>query len=243
MVERARSFGESVEQYQQGRPEYPAQAVEWFVESRIKRIADVGAGSGKLTAALVNAVAEVVAIDPDQRMLAALSKRLPTVSTLVGTGESLPLADDSVDAVTFGQAWHWVDPLAASTEIARVLAPGGLLGLFWNIRDTSVSWVADFNALIGASDAEKMISQGGPSVGPEFSTPQHFTTSWSTLMTVDDLVSMVSSRSAVITAAEERRSKLLAEVHDFFTAHLAISDQDRIEMPYITHVFRSQSLR
>jgi len=243
VVERARSFGASVEQYQQGRPEYPAEAVEWFVEPQVKRIADVGAGSGKLTAALINAAPEVIAIDPDQRMLAALSKRLPEVQTLIGTGESLPLTDNSVDAVTFGQAWHWVDPLAASTEIGRALTPGGLLGLFWNIRDTRVDWVADFNDLIGASDAEKMVSRGGPSVGPEFSIPQHFTTSWTTQVTVDDLISMVSSRSAVITATEDRRTTLLAEVRAFFTSNPAITTQGHIEMPYQTHVFKSHSLR
>ncbi len=59
---------------------------------------------------LVEAGAEVVAIDPDPVMLEALHAAVPGIPTFVGTAERLPLPDASVDAVVLGQAWHWVDP-------------------------------------------------------------------------------------------------------------------------------------
>jgi ubiquinone/menaquinone biosynthesis C-methylase UbiE len=99
------------------------------------RVADVGAGTGKLTRVVAGLGAEVVAIDPDAAMLAELAARVPDVPTFVGTGERIPLTDASADAVVFGQAWHWVDPDAASAEVGRVLRPGGVLGLIWNVRD------------------------------------------------------------------------------------------------------------
>ncbi len=43
---------------------------------------------------------------------------------VAATGEALPLANRSVDAVTVAQAFHWFDARRALAEIARVLRPG-----------------------------------------------------------------------------------------------------------------------
>ena len=45
------------------------------------------------------------------------------------------------DAVICLQAWHWFDSPAAARECARVLAPGGTLGIAWHVRDETVPWV------------------------------------------------------------------------------------------------------
>src|SRR3954466_3223812 len=124
--EMSRSFGSAAGAYESGRPDYPLEAVEWLLapvrgRERVERVADAGAGTGKLTRALVEAGAEGVAIDPDPDMLATLRENVVAVPTFVGTAERMPLPDGSLDAVTFGQAWHWVDPAAASQEVARVL--------------------------------------------------------------------------------------------------------------------------
>ena len=66
----------------------------------------------------------------------------PDVPAVVaGTAEALPLAAGSVDAVTVAQAFHWFDAEAAFAELARVLRPGGRVGLIWNARDRHVGWV------------------------------------------------------------------------------------------------------
>ena len=57
---------------------------------------------------------------------------------LDGTAEAMPLPDDSADAVTVGQAFHWFDGPAALAEIERVLRPGGALALAWNRRPSRV---------------------------------------------------------------------------------------------------------
>lgn len=130
----ANSFGEQAGLYERARPDYPDAAVTWLVGAA-RRVADVGAGTGKLTRVLRRLGREVVAVEPDAAMRAELVAAVPGVEVLAGTGEALPLPDTSVDAVTFGQAWHWVDPAAGSIEAARVLRPGGVLGLVWNARD------------------------------------------------------------------------------------------------------------
>ena len=47
----------------------------------------------------------------------------------------------SADALVVAQAFHWMDPDVALTEFARVVRPGGVVGLVWNIRDDRVGWV------------------------------------------------------------------------------------------------------
>jgi len=73
--------------------------------------------------------ADVTAVEPDQAMLAELRRQLPSVRALAGPAEAIPLADGSVDAVLCAQSMHWFDMSRALPEIARVLAPGGALGV------------------------------------------------------------------------------------------------------------------
>ncbi|MHB1491572.1 MAG: class I SAM-dependent methyltransferase, partial [Cellulomonas sp.] len=184
----ARSFGRHAAEYERGRPSYPAELVAWLVPDGATTVVDVGAGTGKLTAALVAPGRTVVAVDPDAQMLAALRGRLPGVETRVGTGESLPLTDASADAVTFGQSWHWVDPTRGSAEAARVLRPGGVLGLVWNIRDERVAWVAELSAVMHHSAAERLVSGGGPRVADPWGPPETREVAWESRMSVEDVV-------------------------------------------------------
>jgi SAM-dependent methyltransferase len=75
-------------------------------------------------------------------MRAELRRGLPDVPALPGSAEAIPLPDASVDAVLAGNAMHWFDMAVAGPEIARVLAPGGILAGLWNVLDDRADWVA-----------------------------------------------------------------------------------------------------
>lgn len=240
-ADKALSFGAAAGEYDRARPEYPIEAVQWLLPDGPRQVADVGAGTGKLTAVLQAAGHEVTAVDPDEKMLAALTARYPGTPTLVGTGESLPLPDGSVDAVTFGQAWHWVDPALASAEAARVLRPGGVLALLWNIRDETVPWVKELGEVMHPSNAEIMISADAVVVAPPFGPAEHTTMTWSTAFDVDGLLDLAASRSYVITATPERRIEIMDGVRAL--AEREADADGRVVMPYRTHVFRYSVLR
>lgn len=104
-------------------------------------MADLAAGTGKLTRLLLPTGAFVLAIEPVHDMRQVLHQLLPDVPTVAGTAEAMPLRSSSLDAVCIAQAFHWFDPDKAFTELARVLRPGGRVGMAWNARDRAVDWV------------------------------------------------------------------------------------------------------
>jgi ubiquinone/menaquinone biosynthesis C-methylase UbiE len=124
---------------------YPFAAVRRLVrELRIKpesAVLDLAAGTGKLTRLLAQLGADVVAVEPVGEMRKRLLETVPGVRALAGIAEAIPLEDESVEAVTVGQAFHWFDGDAALAEIHRVLRPGKRLGMIWNVKDESVGWV------------------------------------------------------------------------------------------------------
>jgi SAM-dependent methyltransferase len=120
------------EDYERGRPGWPAGVVEIAAPST-RTVLDLGAGTGKLTRILASAFERVVAVEPASAMRRMLVRRCPGVRALSGSAEDIPLPDDSADAVFAAQAFHTFDGPRALSEIARVLRPGGRLVLLWNL--------------------------------------------------------------------------------------------------------------
>lgn len=238
----ATSFGAQAADYEVGRPEYPFDAVAWMLEKMphgTRRIADVGAGTGKLTRVLAEAPdAEVVAIDPDPEMLVTLRRAVPGVPTFVGSAERLPLPDVSVDAVVLGQAWHWVDPAAGSAEIGRVVRSGGVLGLIWNIRDDRVDWVRRLTEIMHGSHAENMLAEGDPVVAAPFGPLEQERWEWVRPITRDLLHRMAASRSYIITASDDEKARIRRDLDELFD-ELDLHGETTIDLPYVTRAYRA----
>jgi len=141
---RAVSFGSAADDYARFRPAPPAEAAEWAVARATAGVViDLAAGTGNLSRHLVGRVEKLVAIDIDPRMLSALGDRLPGVDRVAARGEQLPIGASTAAAVVISSAWHWLDPVRAWEELARVILPGGTFAIMWSGADRSVEWVAD----------------------------------------------------------------------------------------------------
>lgn len=242
---RATSFGAAADHYEAARPNYPFEAVAWMLEKLphgSHRIADVGAGTGKLTRVLVEAPdAEVIAIDPDPAMLGKLRESVPGVPTFTGTAEQLPVPDSSLDAVVLGQAWHWVDPVAASTEIGRVVRSGGTLGLIWNIRDEREEWVRRLTEIMHSSSAENMVNgptSRGPQIAAPFGRVEIERWEWVRPMTRAQVHRMADSRSHLIAASVRERRSIHDEMDALFD-ELELTWEQTIDLPYVTTAYRA----
>lgn len=234
--DRSLSFGSAAAAYERGRPSYPPEAIDWLLPRGARRVLDLGAGTGKLTARLVERGLDVVAVDPIPDMLEVLRGALPETRALLGTAEEIPLQDNTVDTVLVAQAWHWVDPERAIPEVARVLQPGGRLALVWNTRDERLGWVRKLGQIIG-SDGD------GGRFDIELPTPftglERHQVEWTNYLTPQALIDLVASRSYCITSPADVRSRTLEQVRELLATHPALANSTGLAMPYVTVCLRA----
>ncbi|MGV0834287.1 class I SAM-dependent methyltransferase [Mycolicibacterium thermoresistibile] len=234
--QRSLSFGAEAAAYERGRPSYPPEAIDWLLPPDARDVLDLGAGTGKLTTRLVERGLDVTAVDPIPEMLELLSRSLPDTPALLGTAEDIPLPDNSVDAVLVAQAWHWFDLDRAVREVARVLRPGGRLGLVWNTRDERLGWVKELGRIIG----DEHDPTGADVTLPEpFTDVQRHQVEWTNYLTPQALIDLVASRSYCITSPAQVRTRTLEQVRELLATHPALANNNGLALPYITVCIRA----
>lgn len=242
----AAGYKTGADTYVRGRPDYPPQVADWLTGTlglnADKAVIDLGAGTGKFTGWLVATGAQVIAVEPVAQMLEKLSEAFPEVLAVSGTAMDLPLPDASVDVVICAQAFHWFASKDALTEIARVLKPGGKLGLVWNLRDTRVSWVPKLDAIVNALEGD---------------TPRYYTGAWRrafphvafgplqeqrfshghTGSPEDVIFNRVRSTSFVAALAEVERAKVDEQIRAMISREPDLRGKDAVTVPYVTAAF------
>ncbi|PIL24062.1 hypothetical protein GSI_13813 [Ganoderma sinense ZZ0214-1] len=144
------------ELYDRARPSYQSNALAHIRQS-IKapsplNVVEIGSGTGLFTRALLahpdwaNSVKELHAIEPSAGMRDVFAKGTTDTRASVhaGTFDSTSVEDGWADLIVIAQAFHWCpDYNKASIEFARVLKPGGIVALIWNLEDRDrATWVA-----------------------------------------------------------------------------------------------------
>jgi SAM-dependent methyltransferase len=245
------SFGAAATAYAEHRPDYARAAVRWALEPAPgPRVLDLGAGTGKLSATLVELGTDVVAVEPDPAMLTELRRALPAVRALPGSAESIPLPDSSVDAVLAGNALHWFDPVVAGAEIARVLAPGGILAGLWNVMDDRIDWVSALervsgSAAIGPRDtlsswrAATAMLVASTGLDTRFGASEQVEFPHGQRRTADSLVATLATRAGMLVAPEEERDATLGRIRAFLGARSETA-QGEFTLPMLTGVLRVQ---
>jgi SAM-dependent methyltransferase len=257
--ERATSFGNVAESYDKVRPEPAPEALDWLVPAECEVAVDLAAGTGLFTRALLGRAAQVIAVEPDERMRAVLAQRSPQVRVLEGWGEAMPLPDASADAVFVSTAWHWLDPARAVPEIARVLRPGGRLGVLWTSRDRADDWVAELDLLRlpGISrpdddpDRPRTVAQVRDRLdrehsvslpeGAEFRDAATASFRFTRTITVDAVVEWLSTNSRFIAASAADREAGLARCRSALLARTG--GGDAIAMPMRSWCWRAERVK
>lgn len=130
------TYGEDAAAYEAGRPPYPERVYQ-ILRERCglrpgARVVEIGPGTGQVTRHLVDAGADVTAVEPDAGFAAHLTATLPGVTVVPATFEDADLTG-GVDLVVAATSFHWVDQAVGLAKVGRLLRPGGWAALWWTV--------------------------------------------------------------------------------------------------------------
>jgi ubiquinone/menaquinone biosynthesis C-methylase UbiE len=219
-------------------------AVDWLVGERPARILDLGSGRGAFAATLVDAGHEVFCLDQDPERVATLPGRLGTRLHVAGQVESMPYLSCHFDVVTASQTLHRFAPGLAVTEIARVLRPGGHLGVVFQTRDDTVPWVRRLMGILQRVDPSAMQGAYGDASVADVGESPYFHSlerrdfrTW-VPTTREGLVAMAQRRPAVASLGAAERDELLAEVGALYDTSARAPEP--LLLPFRTSCWRAQ---
>jgi SAM-dependent methyltransferase len=261
-IRRSGSFGAVASTYERFRPGPPPGAIAWMLPDSAKIVVDLGAGTGAMTKDLLGKVDLVMAIEPDDRMREILTSNLSEVTALRGTGESMPLDTSSVDVVLASSSWHWMDADRAMQETARVLVPGGTLGVVWAGPDPDGPFVSQAQAMLTEmSSGQKgpiANSNRTPDLGREmmdtenrvetvlriphgslFTQPEQTSFTWDVPLTADELIGLLGTFSWIITMPDDRRAHVISEARRVLRDGLGISGDVTVDIQYRSEAWRT----
>lgn len=244
-------FDRAGDSYERGRPEYPQDAIDFLTETlqinSSSTIVDLGAGTGKFTKLLRRSETQLFAVEPVEGMRKKFHALLPVIKMLEGSAESIPLKDQSVDAVIVAQAFHWFNGELALKEIHRILKPNGKIGMIWNARDESKDWVARLKDIIdphegGAPRYKTMRWKNAFDETNLFSRLhlRHF--SYIQTGTVDTVVDRIGSISFISALPELQRNEVLNQVRNLVSTHPETKGRTEVKLPYRTDVYWCEKL-
>lgn len=224
----AARFGDVADEYERGRPDYPLEVAERVLDELSvpagARVLDLGAGTGKLTRALLAAGLDVVAVEPQDPMREILAASIGEDRVRPGTAEAIPLEDSSVSAVTAADAFHWFDQARALDEIRRVLRPDGGLAVLSTVADYSgASWAHEVGQLVAAARPEHPFHDGPPwgdavRAAGGWEEPREVRVTITAPARLERMRDWIASFSWMAAMPEPERSQLLARIESLIAA-------------------------
>jgi SAM-dependent methyltransferase len=241
------TFGAHATAYERARPAWPEEAARWLVPEGAKLVIELGAGTGKLTRAISGLGVQVVAVEPDPRMLTVL--RGLGLDGVEGSAEAIPFDDGVADAVVAGSSLHWFELDHALAEIHRVLRPDGRFAFGWNHRDMRHPTIAAMSAVIYSSrpssrtgwrrrDWPPAIVEGGLFRDVEHTLIEHVHE-----FPREALEDHLLSYSGLAALPEDDRRREFAAVAETLDADPTLHDGDRLRLPFVVDAYRATRVR
>lgn len=130
-----------------------------------------------------------------------------------------------VDAVIYGNSWHWVDDVAGAEEVTRVLRPGGVLAMLWNYEEDGIQWFNALERLVGIRSCDHVPA---PPKLEGFRSAEVTRLRWSRQQDVSALPDYALSISAVAVLPARQQEEVLAAVRRMATEHPDLLGRDQV---------------
>ena len=245
-------FRQTASLYQNARPSYPTQIIEWLQHelalNQHSEVIDLGAGTGKFIPYLQGITKNIQAIEPITEMLEQLKLVHPHIHCIETDSKNLKLPKESIDAILCAQSFHWFADHESLQAIHSTLKPKASLGLIWNQRDTSFPWVKAI--------ADALIPFEGD-------TPRFHNGTWREVFNHSNLFEFKSvktypllhtgtveqvimqrllSTSFVAAASTEQKDHIYQKILTIVHEHLHKDLKDIIDFPYMTYAYHYQKI-
>jgi ubiquinone/menaquinone biosynthesis C-methylase UbiE len=229
--------------YYDKRAEYASDAIDRMVQeagvTRDTLVADIGAGTGKLTVQLLRRGLNVVAVEPNDEMrkFGIQNTQGQTVKWIEGTGEKTTLRDHSVGLATFGSSFNVTDRALTLKEVKRILVKGGWFACMWNHRDLKDPLQAEVERVIHSEVAEysygtrredqtEVIKSSGL-----FQAVRRIEGSVVHEISTEDYVEAWKSHATLARQAGEKFSKVIKAIKK------VVAGRNTISVPYTTRIW------
>jgi ubiquinone/menaquinone biosynthesis C-methylase UbiE len=241
------NYTERAQTYDQ-RADYSFEAIDFLLKTaEIKpntAIADIGAGTGKLTKLLLDRQLKVHAVEPNEKMRerGILNTKNKDITWSIGTGEQTGLNDNSYELVTFGSSFNVTDRAATLIEVNRIITPGGWFACMWNHRDLSDKIqsrveqvindkIPDFDYGARREDQTEVIQKSGL-----FGDVVFHEASFIANTNVSDYVDAWRSHATLARQAGEQFNNIIREIE-------GVCGEGIMQIPYVTRMWLAKGLK
>ena len=229
--------------YYDKRADYSERALDEVLKkmalARATTVADIGAGTGKLSRPLARRGYRVLSVEPNDAMrsFGIENTRGLQVQWSVGTGERTGLGDKAVAATFFGSSFNVVDQQAALAESARILSPGGWFCCMWNHRNLDDPVQARIEEIIKRAipkyDYGKRREDPTEAIekSRRFGAVQRVEDTFAVDMSLEDVIEAWKSHATLARQAGERMSSIIGEIR------AALPHGEAVRVPYTTRIW------
>lgn len=241
-------FSKTVDNYIRYRPGYPVDLLD-FMKNELSLtansvVADIGAGTGKLTELFLQNGNPTHTVEPNADMRAAMERlfgHFKNLHSVDGTAEATNLPDHCADFVVAAQAFHWFDREKTKAEFQRILKHNGWALLIWNDRnDARSGFMREYTAFLKeySTDLAEIDHRniGEAQLAPFFGENGYAQREFDYLQTFEfeGVRGRYLSSSYAFHENHPRHAEAMQRLSDTFAAH---AEAGKVAFWYLTKIF------
>lgn len=229
------TFGAVAEQYDRGRPPYPATVFDDLVElaglGTGSRVLEIGPGPGNATVELARRGLAVTGVELSPELAEVARRKLPEAEIVVADFERWEPSAADFDAVVAFTAFHWIAGGVRYSKPARLLRPGGALAVVHthHVMNDDPFWVesqADYEAVLPSPENfPPPPIEEKPWLAPDsalFPTLEQRRYPDERTYSPDEYVALIATHSENIALPAGRREELFRRLRDRVAAQGAV---------------------